>query len=176
MLATVALQSTGPSGRHVDHLTSDRGTGGGDLRRSDPIGAKGAPMYLCPRHEGAGIRMSTRYVRLQAEVVREVSVTSWSMGGSTSSSASKRLCLRWPGSDLPPIGGGWCGAGGGGRYSVLRNCKVAGRSSWSCISLPQRVVLRCRNCSEGPFRIARDSRMALVLGRNAGSRKGAIKG
>ena len=60
------LQSTGPSRRPVDHLPSDRNPGGGDLRRSEPIGAKGAPMYLCPWHEGAGIRIGIRYVQLQA--------------------------------------------------------------------------------------------------------------
>ena len=82
------LQSAGPSRRPVDQLTSGRGTEGGDLRRSAPIGAKGDPTYLCPWHDGAGIRISVRYFQVQAVAVREESIVSRRIGGSVSSSST----------------------------------------------------------------------------------------
>ena len=106
------LQSTGPSRRPVDHLPSDPYPGGGGLRRSEPIGAKGAPMYLCPWHEGAGIRMSVVYVQVQARMWREESTVTWRVEDSTSSSPLTRLWLRCPGPELSWAG--QAGAVGGG--------------------------------------------------------------
>ena len=82
------LQSAGPSRRPVDQLTSGRGTAGGDLRRSAPIGAKVDPTYLCPWHDGAGIRISVRYFQVQAVARREESIVSRRIGGSVSSSST----------------------------------------------------------------------------------------
>ena len=38
---------------------------GGALRRSEPIGPKGVPMYLCPWHAGAAIRTGVGNDQLQ---------------------------------------------------------------------------------------------------------------
>ena len=82
------LQSAGPCRRAVDQLTSGRGTAGGDLRRSAPIGAKVDSTYLCLWHDGTGIRISVRYFQVQAVVVREESTVSRRIGGSISTSST----------------------------------------------------------------------------------------
>ena len=63
-------QVEGPERRLGIHLPSGFQSAyaeGGDLRRSEPIGPKGASMYLCPRHTGAAIRTGVGKDQLQAK-------------------------------------------------------------------------------------------------------------
>ena len=72
------------------------------------------------------------------------------------------------------------GEGGVARMAESAS-RFLGTARWRVVhhayafQLPPRVVLRGRNCSRGPFRIARDSRMALVLRRTAGRWKGPLR-
>ena len=53
-------QSEGPKRRLDGHLPLGRRDlypGEGALRRSEPMGPRGTPMYLCPWHDGVDIRM-----------------------------------------------------------------------------------------------------------------------
>ena len=100
-----------------------------------------------------------------------MSVVSWSVGGSTSSSASKGLCLRCPGSAHRSLDGvvwrGW-------RRARLDSSEPQGGGSF--------IIPMHSNCPQGSYcgvgllrRAIPDSRMALVLRRTAGRRKGPLR-
>ena len=68
-----------PKERLVGHLPLGRrglNPGVGALRRSEPMGPRGTPMYPCPWHNGFNIRMDVGKDQLQAMVASDESTAS----------------------------------------------------------------------------------------------------